>query len=291
MMGQDIFKMSCRAALKWAANYLSEKGVCSPLLDAELLLGFRLGVDRVQLHVDPERMLSSEEWAGYKDLIGRRGWREPLQYIIGKTEFMSLQFEVNRDVLVPRADTEVLVENALDWSKQNRGTLRVLDLCTGSGAIAVSLAYYLEDAQIWAGDISAAALKVAERNAEKCGVQVRFSRGDLTEPFQGMLFDLVTANPPYIPREVISSLEPEVAQEEPRLALDGGADGLDFYRRLACELPAILAPKARLFLEIGWDQGLKVKDIFVQAGFYQVRLIKDYAGRDRVLTGLRAQEL
>ncbi len=276
-----------QAALQWAASYLGEHGIRDARMDAELLLAHCLVQPRLQFYLEPQRPLAADERERFAELISRRGRREPLQYITGRQEFMSLEFLVSPAVLIPRADTEMLVETALSWARNQARSLRILDLCTGSGAVAVSLAHYLEGSDIWAGDISAAAIEVARANAERLGTHVCFAQGDLTGPFRGAVFDLITANPPYIPRDDICGLEPEVGVAEPKLALDGGQDGLDFYRRLAVEATPLLGPGGKVMLEIGWDEGPQVQAILTEAGFTTIKLIKDYAGRDRVVTASR----
>ncbi len=272
------------AALQWAASYLKEQGITEARLDAELLLAYCIKVDRFQLYLAPGRPLSGSEWDDYQTLVMLRGRRKPLQYILGKQEFMSLELQVTPAVLIPRPDTEILVEAALVWAGTQPRPLRILDLCTGSGAIGISLARYLEGVEVWAGDISPAALKVARSNADRCGVIVNFAQGDLLTPFLGNRFHLVTSNPPYIPSPIIPTLQPELAAE-PQLALDGGSDGLDFYRRLAQELHLVLEPGGKIMLEIGWDQGSEVESIFAGAGFCHLELLKDYGQRNRVLVG------
>jgi release factor glutamine methyltransferase len=273
-----------QAALLWAASYLQQKGVDNPRFDAEVLLAQVLKTERIELYLSPKRYLSPLESQSFMRWIQRRGEREPLQYITGTQEFMSLNFAVTPAVLIPRQDTEVLVEQSLEWASHQPKSLRILDLCTGSGAIAVSLAYYLPKAEVWAVDISPAALQVAKLNAEKHLVNVSFLQGDLAQPVTRQSFHLVTANPPYIPATEIAKLSPEVGGAEPKLALDGGADGLDFYRRLAGELPAVLQAGSRVMLEIGWNQGQEVKEILLQAGYSEVRVVQDLGGRDRVVS-------
>lgn len=284
-MSKQDRQATIRAALQWAARYLEEKGIVEPRLDADLLLAYCLRLTRVELYLEPTRALSLSEQAGFTKLVERRGLREPVPYITGVQEFMALEFAVSKDVLIPRADTEALVETALNWARQEQGPLRLLDLCTGSGVVAVCLAHYLPQAEVWAGDISVAALSIARANASRHNAKVHFRQGDLLEPFTGQApFRLVTANPPYIPGGEIEGLEPEVSFAEPRLALDGGPDGLDFYRRIAAEVQAVLVPGGKLMLEIGWDQYEGVREILLGAGFLEIGLVQDYAGRDRVVT-------
>ncbi len=272
-----------QTALHWAVCYLQQKDIDNARLDAEVLLARVLKSERVELYLSPKRYLSDLEWQGFRRWVERRGKREPLQYITGEQEFMSLNFAVSPAVLIPRQDSEALVEHCLQWARGKPKPLRILDLCTGSGAIAVSLGYFLPRAEIWAGDISQTALEIARVNAARHLVNVHFVQGDLTGPLAGHTFHLVTANPPYIPAAELNRLSPEVAVAEPRLALDGGVDGLDFYRRLARELPPVLEPGGRVVLEIGWDQAAPVKELFVRAGYTAVEVVQDLGGRDRVI--------
>lgn len=273
-----------RAALQWAALYLKAHGVDQARTDAELLLAHCLPLPKIELYLEPQRSLTAEQQSLYRELIERRALRQPLQYITGVQEFMSLEFRVSKDVLIPRPDTEVLVETALTWARTQAPPLRLLDLCTGSGAVAVSLGHYLSAAEIWAGDISEGALEIARANASRHGVKAHFLQGDLVRPFLAHApFHLVTANPPYIPSGDIPGLEPEVSLAEPRMALDGGSDGLDFYRRLGVEVPSLLCPGGKLIVEIGWDQANAVRAILSTAGFEAIEVVRDYAGRDRVV--------
>ncbi|HEX3015226.1 MAG TPA: peptide chain release factor N(5)-glutamine methyltransferase [Desulfobacteria bacterium] len=280
---ESLSSKNIRAARQWAASFLTEHGVTDAQLDADLLLASSLGISRVQLFLEIERVLSQAEWQEFARSVRRRSEREPLQYILGEQDFMGLTFQVTPAVLVPRPETERLVELAVAWLKNKPGST-ALDLCTGSGAIAVCLAKLVPGTTVWASDISPAALEVARGNAQKHQVAVRFRQGDLAEPFRDMTFNLITANPPYIPSALIAQLEPEVSQAEPRQALDGGNDGLVFYRRLAKELPMLLRPGGKILLEIGWDQGETVQDLFRTAGFSSVEVMKDYGDRDRILT-------
>ncbi len=278
-------------ALRQAAQMLARAGVGNAALDAEVLLGHALGLGRAQLIVMADAPLGANQLSRFESLLARRREREPVAYIVGQQEFWSLDFHVTRDVLVPRPDTERLIEGALLLAAPARTErpLRVLDIGTGSGAIAVSLASELAAAEIVATDFSPAALAIAEKNAGRHGVakRITFRCGDLFAALGqwAVPFDLIVANPPYIRRDAIASLEPEVSRWEPRAALDGGTDGLDFYRRIAAEAGRFLAPTGALALEIGADMGRQVRALFNQAGCYRgVTVYQDYAGRDRVVT-------
>ncbi|HEY9765590.1 MAG TPA: peptide chain release factor N(5)-glutamine methyltransferase, partial [Chroococcales cyanobacterium] len=224
-------------ALRKGSRALLGAGIGSGALEASILLGMATGMDRLALITNPNRLLAPEEIAFFCGKIEKRLHREPLQHIRGKQEFMGLDFIVTRSVLIPRPDTEILVEEVLDRCQENSAPL-LLDIGTGSGAIAVSIASYLPSAKITATDLSPEALEVAKRNALKHGVSIDFLLGPDFDPLEERggyegFFDFLVSNPPYIPSEEISTLEPEVRDFEPILALDGGKDGLDLYRRFA----------------------------------------------------------
>ncbi len=276
--------------LKEASAFLETQGIDSPRLNAERMLAHVLGLSRIELYVQFEKPLESVEREAYKTLLRRRARREPLQYLTGETEFMSLPFRVTPAALIPRPETEILVEQAIETAKdiQKRGRgLRILDIGTGSGCIAVSLAKMLPEARIDAVDRSEEALTVAGANAEQNGTgdQVTFSRVDIMEaPVpEGMTgYDLIVSNPPYIPDSVIDGLEPEVRDHEPREALSGGDDGLRFYRHFREILPQMLGTHGAVLLEIGADQGDAVKGMFQDGNWSSVRILQDLAGLDRV---------
>jgi release factor glutamine methyltransferase len=266
-------------------------GIDSARLDAELLLGCALGASREELILAAAKNVSVAESYRYEDLLVRRLNREPLAYITGRQEFWSLDFLVSGDVLVPRPETEMLVEFALSHlAEANNNELpRILELGTGSGAIAVALATELPQAQIVATEISPAALAIARRNASRNGVSdaIRFLEGDLfsalAEDLQNY-FDLIISNPPYIPRDQISKLDAEVSRWEPRAALDGGVDGLDFYRRIAEQAPGYLRQRGAVAVEIGAAMGAVVSALFRnRAAYGNTQVHQDYSGRDRVV--------
>ena len=269
--------------LQWTADYFRDKGIESPRLDAELLLSATLELDRVALYVNFERPLIADELARYREKVRRRADREPLQYILGETEFWSLPFSVNPAVLIPRADTEVLVEEAL---KEIDGCSSVLDVGTGSGAIAVALAHEKPEIKVTALDCSEDALEVARGNARRNGVVERVAclAGDLNSLPPGP-FDMIVSNPPYIPSRDWEQLMPEVRDHEPRLALDGGDDGLEAYRRIAVQALKILSPGGWLLVEVGIGQAAVVSALFKAAGLTEVVQRDDYAGIPRVVMG------
>jgi len=272
--------------LNWTKEYLAGKGVENARLEAEWLLCAATGLDRVGLYLNFEKPLNEGELAAYRALVARRARREPLQHILGSQEFHGLEFEVSPDVLIPRHDTETLVECALAKAPDARS---VLDVGTGSGCIAVTLARLLVAARVTASDISGPALAVARRNAERNGVEVEFLRGSLFEPVSGRSFDLIVSNPPYIPTSDIDKLEPEVRDGDPRAALDGGPDGLDFYRALIPGAIVHLNPGGWLLLEVGIGQARDVAELFRQAGGYaNVCSAPDPGGIERVVGARRS---
>lgn len=279
-----------REVLREAIVFLSRAGVESARIDAEVLLCSALQASREEIYLDFDRPLGAESRKLVRELLQRRARREPVAYIIGKKEFWSLDFLVSRNVLVPRPETELLVELALKLATEVKGTdlVRILDLGTGSGAIAVSLARELKDAEIWASDISSGALKIARVNASRHGVEerIRFVHGDAFEPVQsqGAFFDLVLSNPPYVRRSEIQDLPPEVREWEPRQALDGGEDGLESIRRIVQEGHLYAADGAFVALEIGADLARGVAALFAGVGSYsEISIHRDLAGKDRVV--------
>lgn len=271
--------------LNWTKEYFGSKGIENARLEAEWLLCAATGLDRVGLYLNYDKPLNGDELALFRQMVARRARREPLQHILGSQEFCGLEFQVSPDVLIPRHDTETLVEEAL---KRAPGGARVLDIGTGSGCIAVSLARRLPDARVSAIDISGAALEVARANARANGVEVEFLHGSLLEPVAGRCFDLIVSNPPYIPSGDIDLLEPEVRDGDPRLALDGGRDGLDIYRRLIPMALDHLNPGGWLLLEVGVGQAELVAELLVGTGGYgDVTIARDPAGIPRVVGAAR----
>jgi len=269
--------------LQWTADYLSQKGVENGRRDSELLLCATLDLDRVGLYLNYDRPLSPAELTAFRERVGRRARREPLQHILGRTEFWALPFLVTPAVLIPRGDTEVLVEEAL---KRVAGPCSILDVGTGSGAIAIALAHELPAAAVTAVDISAEALAVAAENARGNGVEgrVSFLQADLGALPVGP-YDLIVANPPYIPAGALAGLMPEVRDFEPHLALNGGGDGLDCYRRLMPAATACLKPAGWLLLEVGCGQAPQVLELLRETGFDERFAARDLAGIERVVGG------
>ncbi len=287
--------------LTWTAEFFGRQGALSPRLDAELLLAETLGLKRIQLYVQYDRPLTEDERARYRELVKRRGRGEPVQYILGRQEFWSQSFEVGPGILVPRPDTEVLVEEALAEAKRiaeatGRAALRIADVGTGSGAIAAAVASELPEARVWAGDIAREPLEVAPRNLAAAGVGDRVAvvhadgLGPLWEAAGREPFDLVLSNPPYIRAGEYAGLMREVRDFEPRGALVAGADGLDVIRPLVAEAAREggLAPGGALAVEIGdRPQAEEVAELMRGAGFEAVRVRDDYAGMARVVVGRR----
>ncbi len=305
---------------------LKENNIDTPAQEAGVLLCHALRCDRTYLYAHPEEELNRSIVEQVLDNVNKRINKIPLQYIVGSTEFMSLTFKVTPSVLIPRQDTELLVETCIKLANKGPRPISILDMCTGSGCVAVSLAWYLGQARLTACDISGAALEVAWANAENNGVanRITFLQGNLFDALNGIeeaivcsddmnqvqaqhmqvektqaqhmqveraqaqhipSFDIITSNPPYIETETISTLDPEVRSNEPMLALDGGTDGLNFYRRISRECTAYLKQNGYLVLEIGYNQGQSVSSLLTEAGFINVTVLKDLCNNHRVVVG------
>ncbi len=274
--------------VSWATEDFRARGLESPRLEAELLLGHALGLSRIQLILERGRPLSSAELATYRDQIKRRRGGEPVSYILGSREFFGLPFRVTPAVLIPRPDTEALVEEALERTESRSMFGNLLDLCTGSGCIAIAFARARRTWKIQATDSSEAALAVARQNALNLGVlpQVELRSGDLFQAARSARpFDIIVSNPPYIPSADVERLDKSVAGFEPRAALDGGRDGLEILRRVVAEAPAFLRADGALAVEIQYDQGPRVRQLFLDHGYEDVRIRRDYGRRDRVVGG------
>jgi len=284
--------------IKSSADHLEKSGVPEALADAELLALQASGMERLRAYIDnPEidRSLQSK----INRLVKRRAGGEPLQYIIGHVEFLGLDIRVGKGVLIPRPETELLVSEAVSQARSPKSEVKsckkdpsafslqplaILDLCTGSGCIALSLAKEFPDAQVYAADVSAKALKYAEGNADRNGIKnVTFLKGSLFGPVpEHISFDLITANPPYIKSSDIAGLQKEV-RREPAKALNGGRDGLDFYRKILSKAAGYLKEAGWIFFELGFGQSEAVAEIAGRSGFKNITVIKDFAGIDRVL--------
>ena len=278
--------------LKWTEQYFKDKGIESPRLDAEVLLAHVLEKQRIYLYVHFDEPLQPGELAAYREMIKKRVMRVPVAQILGEKEFMGLTFKVTADTLVPRPDTEILVQAAVDRLRAMAGEepLRFADIGTGSGAICLSVLHYLAGTVADTVDISPAARAVAEENAASLGLadRVTFHTGDLLQPLSGISFAAILSNPPYIPEADIATLAPEVRLKEPHTALSGGQDGLDFYRRLANEAPAMLVPGGFTAFEVGIHQAGDVADLLKANPLIdRTEILPDYAGIDRVVVGWR----
>ena len=282
---------------------LRDAGVADAEIDAKELYCYMRGMDRTALMLRWQEVMQDNQCEAYFNLIERRASRVPLQHITGRQEFMGLPFEVNEKVLIPRQDTETMVEDALELME--KGTLRgqeytdglkrggdILDLCCGSGAIGISIAKLAKGAHVTCSDLSKDALEVADRNARLNDCKsVKFTESDMFAAFCGRLgkkkFNLIISNPPYIPQSVIEGLEPEVRDHEPMMALDGGQDGLDFYRIIAEQAPEHLKKGGVLMLEIGFDQKEAVKGLLQERGrFEKIVGLTDLTGKDRIVAAI-----
>lgn len=313
--------------LKWTEQYFKDKGIESPRLDAEVLLAHVLEKQRIYLYVHFDEPLQPAELAAYREMVKQRVLHVPVAQILGEKEFMGLTFKVTADTLVPRPDTEILVQAAVERLKAMKGEktatgvladesaaeepaegqpaggadaeqevaepLHIADIGTGSGAICLSVLHYLADTVADTVDISPAARAVAEENAASLGLadRVTFHTGDLLQPLRGMTFAAILSNPPYIPEADIATLAPEVRLKEPHTALSGGQDGLDFYRRLAKEAPAMLVPGGFMAFEVGIHQAEPVAALAkANPLIARTEILPDYAGIDRVVVAWRTKE-
>ena len=270
---------------------MAKKGVESPRLNAELLLAEVLKIPRMRLYLDFERMLTDPETDNLRTLVVRRSQREPLQHILGRANFCGLDFKVSRDVLVPRAETELLAERAWEFLNKLDGPVRVFDYGTGSGCLAVTIAVKSPQAQILAADISGAALDIARQNAAAHGVadRIRFVMGDALALIQPETH-LLVGNPPYIPTHEIEGLEPEVRRYDPSLALDGGPEGLNHYRRIATAAAGSLTTGGKLMLEFGDGQGDPIRRIFQEQNWIVEALTDDYNRQPRIIVAAPRRE-
>ena len=305
--------MTLRTGYTEAKKLLEESGIEEASLDAWLLLEYVTGISRASYYADPDREMSPDEWRRYSELVGRRAERVPLQHITGTQEFMGLVFEVNEHVLIPRQDTEILVEQALAFigsgkvpAAENSRT-RILDMCTGSGCILLSVMHWAESYRQKAlrragdtarggekqdiiiegtgADISSKALAVAEKNARRLGISAGFVESDLFGAVRGK-YGMILSNPPYIRSDEIKDLQEEVRLHDPVIALDGREDGLYYYRRIVRESRSYLEEGGALLFEIGCDQAEAVSGLMSGAGFSEITVKKDLAGLDRVVSGV-----
>ena len=275
--------------LNWTAEHLTKKGLDSPRLSAELVLSHVVGLKRIELYTQFDKPVTKEQSDRLHDLVKRAGQNEPIAHIVGKTEFYSLELDITPDCLIPRPETELLVERAIEFLRARTGKQFVCDLCTGSGCVAVAIAKNFSNADIIATDICEAALKVAAKNVEKhqLGKRIRLLCGDLFDPLVPQLdvdkFDLIVCNPPYVSAAEFEKLDKNVKDYEPKSALLAGADGLDIYRRIVEKVDDFLKPDAALMLEIGYGQGPAVRELLEKAGYFgKITIEKDLYDNDRI---------
>ena len=292
-MPPPVETWTVRRLLEWTIPFFTRKDVDSPRLSAEMLLSHVLKVPRLQLYINYDRELSAEQLTTFRALVKRASDQEPIAYLTGVAPFFNLDFKVTRDVLIPRPDTETIVENVLQLARNEVGfsNPRILDLCTGTGCVAAAIAFHLKNTDgVVAIDISPEAVAIAKQNIETLGLADRVTvvEGDLFSPISSLAdprpFDLITANPPYIRSALMSSLDASVKDFEPHLALDGGGDGLDIHKRILKGANERLLPGGRIYLEIAFDQGEAAKTLAGEfATFDDVKILRDYGGNDRVL--------
>ena len=276
------------AVVRWATDDFRTKGIESPRLDAEVLLAHALSTTRVQLIIDAKRPLMADELARFRTLVKRRRAHEPVAYIVAQREFYGRMFRVDRRVLVPRPDTETLVDVALTRTRGCSMSMRALDLCTGSGCVAITLGRERPTSRVVAVDLSDAALALARENALRLGAyNVALRVADLFAGEGEARYDVVTANPPYIPSREVDALAPDIRNFEPRLALDGGEDGLALLTRIVREAPAHLVAGGLLAVEVGAGEAPDVRALFESTGYTEIEVARDYARIERVVSGLR----
>lgn len=275
-------------AIKSAADYLERKGIQSSRLNAELLLSHILNCKRLELYLAFERPLKKNEIDAYREFIKRRAVFEPLQYIIGNVQFYGLELEVNRSVLIPRPETELLVEEVIS-SAVKSDEKNIVDFCSGSGNIAIALAKNIPDSKIICVDISQEAIKIAQRNASQNGVdkQIEFIQKNIFNGFElnNTQFDFIVSNPPYISFEEFTKLDPELRLYEPSIALTDGLDGLSFFKKISELSKRLLKENGKIFFEMGAGQTELVKKILQQNEFHNIMIKKDYSGIERIIIG------
>ena len=276
--------MNIKEALDFGKKYLNEKNIDDSTLKCKVVLSEILSVQKEFLIIHDLQELNKKQETKYKEFLVRLADNEPLQYIINRQEFMKLNFFVDNNVLIPQPDTEILVEKIIEISKNINKKLKILDLCTGSGAIAISLDKNINNCEIYASDISKEALNIAKLNAKNNEVQINLIESDLFENIHEYDFDIIVSNPPYIKSEIIDLLDEEV-KKEPMLALDGGKDGLNFYRILADKSREFLEKDGILAVEIGYNQKEEVIKLFKDKGFAEVYSKKDFGNNDRIVVG------
>lgn len=275
--------------LEWIIAYFEKNGVDAPRLSAELLLCHILKLERIQLYTFYDRIVGSEQLAELRAMVKRAAEHEPIAYLVGRCDFYSLPLKITPDCLIPRPETERLIERAIDFLRGRTGSQYVLDLCTGSGCIVAAIAKNVENLRVVATDISDKALAVAAENIKRHKLEgkVKLLGGDLFDPIITGLdktqFDLIVCNPPYVSDLEYEKLEPNVKKYEPKLALYAGADGLDIYKRILEKVDDFLEPDGALMMEIGYAQGPAIQQMLEQTGiFKEIKIEKDFADNDRI---------
>jgi release factor glutamine methyltransferase len=297
-MTQPTQAWTIRRLLEWTSSFFARKQVASPRLATELLLAHVLNIPRIKLYTDYERILDDAPLTKVRELVQRAAEHEPIAYLTGRAHFFGLEFEVTRDVLIPRPDTELIVENVLQLVRHQAGmeSPRILDLCTGSGCIAAAIAYHLKTAVVTAIDLSEKAAEIARRNVERLGLsdRVTVEIGDLYEPLSRIVdarpFDLIVSNPPYVATADLEKLDRNVREYEPISALEGGPDGLVLTRRILEGAAERLNPGGRIYIEIAFNQADAAKEAASKhPELENVMVLRDLAGNDRVLTAIRSK--
>ncbi|MCD6395505.1 MAG: peptide chain release factor N(5)-glutamine methyltransferase [Planctomycetes bacterium] len=281
--------------LDWMNGYFTEKTVDAPRLTAELLLCHVLGCQRIELYTNFDRVVDQARLARLRELVKRCAEHEPVAYLVGRCEFYSLAIKVNKSCLIPRPETELLVERAVDFLRARQTTAAVLDLCTGSGCVAIAIAKNVADCSLTATDVSDDALSIANANIKTHALaeRIRLLCGDLFDPIVAGLdetgFDLIVSNPPYVSAAEFETLDKNVRDYEPRQALYGGIDGLDVYRRIAEKIDPFLKPDGALILEIGYAQGPAIRQLLEQTALFKnIKVEKDHSNNDRIVTAHKA---
>jgi release factor glutamine methyltransferase len=277
-----------RTLMAWAVEQLTEAQIPEPEADAWVLMEAAFFINKTDFYINPDWEVTEDQECCFRGMVEERKKRIPLQYITGRQSFMGLDFQVTEDVLIPRWDTEILVDTVLNQMHTRFGTdakVSVLDMCTGSGCIAVTIAKQFASATVTGADVSKKALEVAKVNGNKHDVEISWVCSNLFEQVQGT-YDVIVSNPPYIPSRDIQTLEPEVKDHEPMLALDGSESGYVFYEQITSQASAYLKDGGILAYEIGYNQAERVQALMEQAGFDEIQVIKDLAGLDRVVIGV-----
>lgn len=272
--------------IKQGKNILENADISDAMTDSWLLAEYVFGMTKAAFYMSPDMTVTKEQAVRFLTMVNKRAEKIPLQHITGCQEFMGIHFFVNRDVLIPRQDTELLVEKTIEYIHKEQKKLSVLDMCTGSGCIAISIDKLCRNVEVTAVDLSEKALDVAKRNNAYNKTNVQFIHSDLFDNVVNQ-YDIIVSNPPYIKTEEIANLMTEVKEHEPFMALDGDKDGLKFYQKICENIKKYLKPEGRIFFEIGYDQGKTVPEIMRQFGFHNIEVIKDLSGNDRVVTARR----